>query len=155
MPTRAARLKARASLLAALTATVLAATGTPALAATDTGRPLDRAFERAAEEFDVPRDLLAAVGYGETRLDGHSGRPSQANGFGVMHLVSNPAHHTLERAAALTGEPLAALRSDNRANILGGAAVRTGRPPPSTPTRSTPSWWTAWTPSPRAASGSR
>lgn len=126
MPTRAARLKARASLLAALTATVLAATGTPALAATDTGRPLDRAFERAAEEFDVPRDLLAAVGYGETRLDGHSGRPSQANGFGVMHLVSNPAHHTLERAAALTGEPLAALRSDNRANILGGAAVLRG-----------------------------
>ncbi|THA62117.1 N-acetylmuramoyl-L-alanine amidase [Streptomyces sp. A0958] len=126
MPTRAAHPKARASLLAALTATVLAATGTPALAATDTGHPMDRAFERAAEEFDVPRDLLAAVGYGETRLDGHAGRPSQANGFGVMHLVSNPAHHTLERAAALTGEPLAALRSDNGANILGGAAVLRG-----------------------------
>lgn len=126
MPTRAAHPKARASLLAALTATVLAATGTPALAATDTGHPMDRAFERAAEEFDVPRDLLAAVGYGETRLDGHAGRPSQANGFGVMHLVSNPAHHTLERAAALTGEPLAALRSETGANVLGGAAVLRG-----------------------------
>ncbi|WLQ37096.1 peptidoglycan-binding protein [Streptomyces castrisilvae] len=126
MPTRAAHPKARASLLAALTATVLAATGTPALATTDPGHPMDRAFERAAEEFDVPRDLLAAVGYGETRLDGHAGRPSQANGFGVMHLVSNPSHHTLERAAALTGEPLAALRSETGANILGGAAVLRG-----------------------------
>ncbi|WP_405900609.1 amidase [Streptomyces sp. NBC_00727] len=116
----------RASVLAALTATVLAATGTPALAAADTGHPMDRAFERAAEEFDVPRDLLAAVGYGETRLDGHAGRPGQAGGFGVMHLVSNPAHHTLERAAALTGEPVAALRSDTGANILGGAAVLRG-----------------------------
>ncbi|MCX4445993.1 peptidoglycan-binding protein [Streptomyces sp. NPDC087866] len=116
----------RASVLAALTATVLAATGAPALAAEDTGHPMDRAFDRAAHEFDVPRDLLAAVGYGETRLDGHAGRPSQANGFGVMHLVSNPAHHTLERAAALTGEPVAALRADTAANILGGAAILRG-----------------------------
>ncbi|MFE9777575.1 peptidoglycan-binding protein [Streptomyces sp. NPDC005775] len=127
MPTRAAaHTKARASVLAALTATVLAATGTPALAATDPGHPMNRAFERAAERFDVPRDLLAAVGYGETRLDGHSGRPSQANGFGVMHLVSNPVNRTLEQAAGLTGKPLAELRTDTTANILGGAAVLRG-----------------------------
>lgn len=127
MPTRAAaHTKARATVLAALTATVLAATGTPALASTDTGRPMNRAFEQAAETYDVPRDLLAAVGYGETRLDGHSGRPSQANGFGVMHLVSNPAHRTLEQAAGLTGKPLAELRTDTPANILGGAAVLRG-----------------------------
>ncbi|MFD4759436.1 peptidoglycan-binding protein [Streptomyces sp. NPDC058439] len=124
MPRRAAlHSKARASVLAALTATVLAATGTPALAAPDDGHPMNRAFARAAERFDVPRDLLAAVGYGETRLDGHSGHPSQANGYGVMHLVSNPVNRTLEQAAALTGKPVADLRSDTAANILGGAAV--------------------------------
>ncbi|MEW1691106.1 peptidoglycan-binding protein [Streptomyces sp. NPDC091265] len=127
MPRRvAAHTKARASVLAALTATVLATTGTPALAAPDPGRPMNRAFERAAEQFGVPRDLLAAVGYGETRLDDHSGRPSQANGYGVMHLASNPTNRTLERAAALTGEPLADLRADTGANILGGAAVLRG-----------------------------
>nr|WSW65992.1 amidase [Streptomyces sp. NBC_00995] len=127
MPTRAtAHTRARATVLAALTATVLAATGTPALASTDTGRPMNQAFEQAARTYDVPRDLLAAVGYGETRLDGHAGRPSQANGFGVMHLVSNPAHRTLERAADLTGKPLAELRGDTPANILGGAAVLRG-----------------------------
>ncbi|MFJ4572626.1 peptidoglycan-binding protein [Streptomyces sp. NPDC088846] len=127
MPRRAAaHTGARASVLAALTATVLAATGTPAFAAPPADRPMNRAFARASAEFDVPRDLLAAVGYGETRLDGHSGRPSQANGYGVMHLVSNPANRTLERAAALTGEPLADLRADTAANILGGAAVLRG-----------------------------
>ncbi|MFD7866416.1 peptidoglycan-binding protein [Streptomyces sp. NPDC059783] len=127
MPTRAAaHTKARASVLAALTATVLAATGTPALASTDTGHPMNRALARAAAAYDVPRDLLAAVGYGETRLDGHHGRPSQANGFGVMHLVSNPAQHTLERAADLTGAPLIRLRTDTATNILGGAAVLRG-----------------------------
>ncbi|MFF8916387.1 peptidoglycan-binding protein [Streptomyces sp. NPDC015032] len=127
MPRRAAaHTGARASVLAALTATVLAATGTPALAAPPADRPMNRAFARAAAEFDVPRDLLAAVGYGETRLDGHSGQPSQANGYGVMHLVSNPTNRTLEQAAALTGEPLADLRTDTAANILGGAAVLRG-----------------------------
>ena len=127
MPSRAAaHTKGRASVLAALTATVLTVTGTPAFAAPDDGHPMDRAFALAAARFDVPRDLLAAVGYGETRLDGHSGRPSQAGGFGVMHLVSNPTNRTLERAAALTGKPLAELRTDTGANIMGGAAVLRG-----------------------------
>ncbi|MFE7359319.1 peptidoglycan-binding protein [Streptomyces sp. NPDC057543] len=124
MPRRAAvHTKGRASVLAALTATVLAATGSPAFAAPDADHSMNRAFARAAAKFDVPRDLLAAVGYGETRLDGHWGHPSQANGYGVMHLVSNPTNPTLERAAALTGEPPALLRTDAAANILGGAAV--------------------------------
>ncbi|MEU8255663.1 N-acetylmuramoyl-L-alanine amidase [Micromonospora inaquosa] len=80
-------------------------------------------FARAAAEFDVPRDLLVAVAYGESRLDGHDGLPSQANGYGVMHLVSNPTQHSLERAATLTGEPVDRLRSVTSANVRGGAAV--------------------------------
>ncbi|WP_392673476.1 N-acetylmuramoyl-L-alanine amidase [Streptomyces sp. LN785] len=127
MPTRAAaHTRGRASVLAALTVTVLAATGTPVLAAAppDAGRhSMNHAFARAARKFDVPRDLLTAVGYGETHLDGHAGRPSAADGYGVMHLVSNPTNRTLEKAAALTGEPLSELRRNTAANILGGAAV--------------------------------
>ncbi|MEU1589553.1 N-acetylmuramoyl-L-alanine amidase [Micromonospora sp. NPDC005710] len=97
---------------------------TPAIAADRVAsNPLAADFARAATEFDVPRDLLVAVGYGETRLDGHDGLPSQANGFGVMHLVSNPTQHSLERAASLTGEPVERLRSVTSANIRGGAAV--------------------------------
>ncbi len=84
---------------------------------------LDSAFLGAATEFDVPRDVLVAVGYGESRLDGHDGKPSQANGYGVMHLVSNPTQQSLERAARLTGEPVARLKTVTPANIRGGAAV--------------------------------
>ncbi|MGW4231065.1 N-acetylmuramoyl-L-alanine amidase [Streptomyces sp. NPDC004980] len=113
----------RAAVLAAVAATALVATGHPAPAAQAGQDPMNQAFAEAAEEFDVPRDLLAAVGYGETHLDGHAGRPSQANGYGVMHLVSNPTNRSLEKAAALTGESAATLRRDTDANILGGAAV--------------------------------
>ncbi|GGX85704.1 N-acetylmuramoyl-L-alanine amidase [Streptomyces fructofermentans] len=110
------------------TLTVLVATAPPAGAVPLAGAsrdpgPVGGAFSRAAAEFDVPRDLLIALGYGETHLDGHDGQPSQAGGYGVMHLVSNPDQHTLELAARLTGESPRELREDTSANIRGGAAV--------------------------------
>ncbi|MEV0431556.1 N-acetylmuramoyl-L-alanine amidase, partial [Micromonospora sp. NPDC050495] len=109
------------ALAAAALAGAVAAPPTPATAAPRDA--VDSAFQRAAHEFGVPRDVLVAVGYGESRLDAHGGKPSQANGYGVMHLVSNPTRHTLERAATLTGEPVARLKSATPANIRGGAAV--------------------------------
>jgi hypothetical protein len=81
------------------------------------------AFAAAAEEFDVPRDLVVAVGHAESRLDMHGGKPSQDNGFGLMHLVSNPSRHTLEQAATITGASTNALKNDVATNIRGGAAV--------------------------------
>ncbi|WP_433393704.1 N-acetylmuramoyl-L-alanine amidase [Micromonospora sp. KLBMP9576] len=117
----------RTSWRAGLTAVVAAALLSPVAPATAAperpANPLGTAFSRAAGEFDVPRDLLVAVGYGETRLDGHGGEPSQANGYGVMHLVSNPRQRSLERAAELTGQPVAELKSVTSANIRGGAAL--------------------------------
>ncbi|MEV0379279.1 N-acetylmuramoyl-L-alanine amidase [Nonomuraea sp. NPDC050643] len=85
--------------------------------------PLPAAFAKAAAEHDVPRDLLVALAYAETHLDGHNGEPSASNGFGLMHLVSNPTNHSLEQAAELTKLPADKLKSDDEANILGGAAV--------------------------------
>ncbi|MFD7893767.1 peptidoglycan-binding protein [Streptomyces sp. NPDC059743] len=117
------------SALGGLVTAVLVATAQPAAGAAPAPvgaadrDSMSRAFARAASEFGVPRDLLVAVGYGETHLDGHRGEPSQANGYGVMHLVSNPRSRTLEKAAELTGEPGAELREDTTANIRGGAAV--------------------------------
>ncbi|MFC7102854.1 hypothetical protein ACFQQB_21830 [Nonomuraea rubra] len=71
----------------------------------------------------MPRDLLVALAYAETHLDGHNGEPSASNGYGVMHLVSNPTNHSLEKAAELTGLPADKLKADDEANVLGGAAV--------------------------------
>ena len=110
-------------LVAALTV-ALGLTGAPVAAtAAPAQGPVNAAFARAASEFDVPRDLVVAVGWGETHLDGHDGEPSQDNGYGVMHLVSNPVRQTLELAAELTGETEDALKNDTAANIRGGAAV--------------------------------
>ncbi|MCK2215560.1 N-acetylmuramoyl-L-alanine amidase [Actinomadura sp. ATCC 31491] len=85
--------------------------------------PMAAAFAKAAAQYDVPRDLLVALAYAETHLDGHDGEPSASGGYGVMHLVGNPAGHALEKAATLTGRPAAELRTDDAANIAGGAAV--------------------------------
>ncbi|MFE5241643.1 MULTISPECIES: peptidoglycan-binding protein [unclassified Streptomyces] len=127
MPRRpAGHTRGRAAVLASVTVTALVTTGHPATAAPAApagAGSMNQAFDAAAEEFGVPRDLLAAVGYGETHLDGHGGRPSQDNGYGVMHLVSNPVNRSLEKASALTGESTADLRRDTGTNILGGAAV--------------------------------
>ncbi|WP_424533201.1 N-acetylmuramoyl-L-alanine amidase [Sphaerisporangium viridialbum] len=102
-------------------AAFLVAAGGPALAAPEA--PLAAAFARAAAAQDVPRDLLVALAYSETHLDGHGGKPSASGGYGVMHLVANRTTHTLERAAELARLPVATLRADTGANILGGAAL--------------------------------
>ncbi|WP_255308329.1 peptidoglycan-binding protein [Streptomyces marincola] len=119
-PVLSRRLRVAALSCAALAA--LVAPTAPAVAA-GTAEPVNAAFHEAAEEYGVPRDLLVAVGYGESRLDGHDGQPSQARGYGVMHLVDNPEHRTLDTAAEETGLPEARLRQDTAANIRGGAAV--------------------------------
>ncbi|WP_113701494.1 N-acetylmuramoyl-L-alanine amidase [Nonomuraea lactucae] len=89
--------------------------------------PLAEAFTKAATTYDVPHDLLVALGYAETHLDGHRGEPSASGGHGVMHLVSNPRTRTLEEAAKLTSRPASQLRTDDTANVLGGAAVLRAR----------------------------
>ncbi|MFG2052975.1 N-acetylmuramoyl-L-alanine amidase [Micromonospora sp. NPDC048930] len=98
------------------------AAAAPAGAATS-ARPLAGAFTTAAARYDVPRDLLVALGYAETRLDMHAGAPSASGGYGLMHLVHNPAVRTLDEAARLTGLGLPALRTEPAANVLGAAAV--------------------------------
>ncbi|TMR97948.1 N-acetylmuramoyl-L-alanine amidase [Nonomuraea basaltis] len=85
--------------------------------------PMADAFAGAATTYEVPRDLLVSLAYAETHLDGHDGEPSMSGGYGVMHLVSNPSTRTLERAATLTDQPVSKLKSDDAANIAGGAAV--------------------------------
>ncbi|MEU7855728.1 peptidoglycan recognition family protein [Nonomuraea sp. NPDC049141] len=92
-------------------------------AAQATAAPLPAAFDKAASTYEVPRDLLVALGYAETHLDDHDGQPSAMNGFGVMHLVSNPSSHTLEDAAKITSLTAAKLKTDDASNVLGGAAV--------------------------------
>ncbi|MEU5867819.1 N-acetylmuramoyl-L-alanine amidase [Nonomuraea sp. NPDC047529] len=116
-----ARTRLAALATSALTVALIAAGQPAAQAAREPALPA--AFAKAASASDVPRDLLVALAYAETHLDDHQGKPSASGGYGLMHLVSNPTAHALEKAAELTSLPVEKLRSDNESNILGGAAV--------------------------------
>ena len=87
--------------------------------------------ERAADVEGVPRALLVAIGWIDSRLSMNGGQPSRDGGFGVLHLLDERlttvnearARLTLQRAAALTGLPLERLQTDAFANARGGAAI--------------------------------
>jgi N-acetyl-anhydromuramyl-L-alanine amidase AmpD len=84
---------------------------------------LNQAFQQAAKEFNVPRDLLVVIAYVETHFDDHNGQPSVDNGYGLMHLVENPQVHTLSLAARLLNTSPEVLKTDMAQNIRGGAAI--------------------------------
>jgi hypothetical protein len=111
-------------LSALLAVGVLALTALPSNAAPPpSDSALAAAFTTASAKYDVPREVLVGVGFAETHLDGHNGTPSQANGYGVMHLAGNNVNKTMSEASKLTGMPVAELSKDDTSNILGAAAV--------------------------------
>ncbi|MGH3086628.1 MAG: hypothetical protein ACRDSJ_04840 [Rubrobacteraceae bacterium] len=88
-------------------------------------------FGAAAEEFDVPVELLVAMGWVNTRWEMPPPETSEYEEgdlhgiglYGIMALVQNPSSNTLGEAAELTGIPEEELKSDRAANIRGGAAL--------------------------------
>ena len=97
---------------------------------------LDAEFQAAADEYDVPKGLLKAMGYVNTRWEmpppGASdyeeggpgkGSPEARGAYGIMSLMQNPSTDTLGKAAELTGLSERELKTDRAANIRGGAAV--------------------------------
>jgi len=115
----------------------------PATTAGSDAGSRERAFAAASSEYGVPRTVLEAVSYAQTRWDFNPGH-SSSGGYGPMHLVdadvgspaegkglgdspaaapSAPVADTLGQAATLTGLDEGALRTDELANIRGGAAL--------------------------------
>ena len=104
-------------------------------------------FASAAAEYHVPADVLLGLAYQESAWESHGAQASADGGYGPMHLsdvtpammagggagavgrsdlssmAANPALHTLQAAAKLTGLSEDALRTDPAANIRGGAAL--------------------------------
>src|SRR5699024_3125778 len=112
----------------------------------DDSEQLQKAFKKAAEEFDVPYRILMAVSYNQTRWHHHNGQPSTSGGYGIMHLTqinqslmydargkgnidnwSNPGEtvngNTLEKAAELLDVKPDVLKMSRSENIRGGAAL--------------------------------
>jgi hypothetical protein len=92
---------------------------------------LEDEFSRASKAYCVPRELLLAMGYVNTRWempppsasDYESGDPEGQGNYGVMALVQNPSRDTLGDASSLTGLSMDALKADRASNVRGGAAV--------------------------------
>ncbi len=96
-----------------------------------TASSLERQFEAAAREYEVPVELLLAMGYYNTRWEMpppsasayRKGDPEGRGDYGIMQLTQNPSRNTLGKAAKLTGLSADRLKNDRSANIKGGAAV--------------------------------
>ena len=88
-------------------------------------------FEEAAEKYDVPVELLLAMGYVNTRWEmpppeasAHErGNPHGRGAYGIMQLVRNDDEDTLGEASSLTGISPEELKADRKSNIMGGAAL--------------------------------
>ncbi len=110
-------------------AALLAALGPAALAQTDSS--LEAEFEEAAKQYGVPKEVLLAMGYVNTRWempppDTTPYKEGDIDGrgtYGIMQLVQNPFEDTLGAASTLTGISEEKLKTDRRSNILGGAAL--------------------------------
>jgi hypothetical protein len=111
-------LRAGLGLLLALS-TALGATG-GAHAAPPPTPGVQQDFAAAAAEFHVPARVLLAVGYQSSWWESHHGRPSTSGGYGPMHLTEEVSGYLSRH---LIPVPPERLRTDDRQNIRGGAAL--------------------------------
>src|SRR5215208_2995941 len=106
---------------AGLAGAVLLGTAGRTLAQTDNS--LRTEFESAAQKYQVPVELLLAMGYVNTLWEmpppsNYEHGDLEARGaYGIMQLEQNPFRDTLGRAASLTGLSEDQLKTERAANI--------------------------------------
>src|SRR6476660_5431665 len=93
----------------------------PAIAGSGSG-PVSQAFSAAARKWNVPQQVLMAVGWVESHWEQRGGAPSTDFGYGIMHITDRP-DGTMARAMQLTGLTKDQVRADIGANIEAGAAL--------------------------------
>jgi N-acetyl-anhydromuramyl-L-alanine amidase AmpD len=120
-------------------------TGVPKVSASETNTASlapEQSFTQAAQEFGVPKQLLMAISYNQSRWQSHGASASINGGYGLMNLTStvptedgrgrgpilshspnNIRTHTLDEAAKLLNQSPENLKSDNYQNVRGAAAV--------------------------------
>ena len=92
---------------------------------------LTEEFGHASQEYGVPKELLLAMGYINTRWempppsasDYEADDPEGKGNYGIMTLVKNPSMDTLGEAASLTGLSENDLKTNRAYNVRGGTAV--------------------------------
>jgi hypothetical protein len=103
--------------------------GTARTSPAQTAPSLRKEFESAAQTYQVPVELLLAMGYVNTLWempppsDYEYGDIESRGTYGIMQLEQNPFRDTLGRAASLTGLSEDQLKNDRASNLEGGAAL--------------------------------
>jgi len=87
---------------------------------------LDTAFGEAAQDFDVPRDLLVTISYALTRLDDRSGMASMDDRVGLMELRTDANSPSVQDGVNILGYSYDTIVNDPVANIRTGAAILAG-----------------------------
>lgn len=116
--------------------------GTPISFAENSSHTLQESFQKAAQEFGVPEDILLSVSYNLSRWEDHHGEPSASGGYGPMHLthvdaaslsyetrekmkkklhISDDSLHTLDIVANELHVSREELKNNPEQNIRGGA----------------------------------
>jgi hypothetical protein len=81
-------------------------------------------FDQAAKTYNVPRELLLALGKIGSAFENRGDQPTIEYGYGVMALRNNPwGGESLLTAAQLLHVSADTIKSDPRLNIMGAAAV--------------------------------
>ncbi|MEP6775818.1 MAG: S-layer homology domain-containing protein, partial [Chloroflexota bacterium] len=93
----------------------------PIKAGTDNG-PVATAFSMAAGKWNVPQQVLMAVGWVESHWEQRGGTPSTDFGYGIMHITDRP-DGTMRRAVQITGSSVDEIRAGISANVDAGAAL--------------------------------
>ncbi|HPD31199.1 MAG TPA: immunoglobulin domain-containing protein [Phycisphaerae bacterium] len=86
-------------------------------------QPLMPVFEEAAAEYDVPLDLLLALGKVGSAFEDRGTEPTIEGGYGIMALRDSEYSDSLKQAARLLKLDSEVLKIDAAANIRGAAAV--------------------------------
>lgn len=103
---------------------VLVACGNPPV--DESSDDLERAFRSAAAESRVPRDLLVALAYSESRLDARAGHPDEHGKVGLtgLRLVEGvDAGPSLDDAASAIGADPDVLRTEPEVEVRAAAAL--------------------------------
>ncbi|MGG3868832.1 N-acetylmuramoyl-L-alanine amidase [Brevibacillus laterosporus] len=111
------------TILSSISIPSLTSSPTAVYASTQDQQELVKWFKEAANEYNVPIELLVSIGWIESMLHDHDGEPNNINGYGLMNLVSNPKRKTLEEASEITGISIGELKTSTQSNIKGGAAI--------------------------------
>ncbi len=84
---------------------------------------VENTFMAASQKYNVPIEILRAIGWVESHWDMRSGQESSDHAYGVMGLRSSEWSKSLDRSIAVSGFNAENVKTDLQSNVFAGAAL--------------------------------